>query len=108
MHHAERLIQRILFLEGPPVVSKLKAIRIGKNVEEIIGTDQDSEQGAVEAYNSAISLWVELNVQATADLLTTILKMEEGHVDRAEKQRAQIKQMGVQNYLANRVPGNSE
>jgi len=108
MHHAEWLIQRILFLEGTPVVSKLKAIRIGKNAEEIIGTDQSAEQEAVAAYNSAISMSGELNDQATADLLTTILKMEEGHVDWAEKQRAQIKQMGLQNYLVNQVSGDSE
>lgn len=103
MHHAEWLIQRILFLEGTPVVSKLKAIHIGKNVEEIIGEDQTAEQEAVAAYNSAINLSGELKDQSTADLLTTILKMEEGHVDWAEKQRAQIKDMGVQNYLVNQV-----
>ncbi len=108
MHHAEWLIQRILFLEGSPVVSKLKAIRIGKNAEEIIGTDQTAEEEAVAAYNSAIGLSGELNDQATADLLTTILKMEEGHFDWAEKQRVQIRQMGVQNYLVNQVSGDSE
>lgn len=108
MHHAEWLIQRILFLEGAPVVSKLKAIRIGKNAEEIIGTDQSAEQDAVAAYNSAIGLSGGVNDQATADLLTTILKMEEGHFDWAEKQRAQIKHMGVQNYLANQVSGEPE
>ncbi len=103
MHHAEWLIQRILFLEGSPVVSRLKAIRIGKNVEEIIGTDQSAEQEAVAAYNAAIGLSGELNDQATADLLTTILKMEEGHVSWAEQQRAQIQHMGVQNYLVNQA-----
>ena len=108
MHHAEWLIQRILFLEGIPVVSKLKTIRIGKNVEEIIGTDQSAEQEAVVAYNSAIGLAGESNDQSAADLLTTILKMEEGHVDWAEKQRAQIKHMGLQNYLVNQASDNPE
>ncbi len=108
MHHAEWLIQRILFLEGSPVVSKLKAIRIGKNAEEIIGTDQNAEQEAISAYNSAIGLSGELNDQATADLLTTILKMEEGHVSWANKQRVQITDMGLQTYLVNQASGDPE
>jgi bacterioferritin len=105
MHHAEWLIQRILFLEGAPVVSKLNPIRIGKDVPAIIGTDQDDELGAVRSYNAAISLARAAEDQATVDLLTKILKMEEGHEDWAEAQRDQIAQMGLQNYLANQVEG---
>ncbi len=100
MHHAEWLIRRILFLEGTPVVSQLKSMTIGKTVPEIIGNDQDAEQAAVRAYNSAIKLAHDVDDQATADLLTEILKMEEGHVDWAEQQRVQIEQMGLQNYLS--------
>ncbi len=100
MHHAEWLIRRILFLEGTPVVSKLNPMKIGTSVLEIIGNDQEAEQGAINAYNSGITLAHEVEDQATADLLTEILKMEEGHVDWAEVQRAQIDQMGIQNYLA--------
>ncbi len=103
MHHAEWLIQRILFLEGMPVVSKLRPMTIGANVEEIIVGDQEAEQGAVKAYNAGIALASEVADEATADLLMMILKMEEGHIDWAEKQRAQIKQMGVQIYLANQT-----
>lgn len=99
MHHAEWLIRRILFLEGTPSVSKLNPMKIGSNVPEIIGNDQEAEQGAIRAYNSAIALAHEVEDQATADLLIEILKMEEGHVDWAEAQRAQIEQMGLQNYL---------
>jgi bacterioferritin len=105
MHHAEWLIQRILFLEGMPVVSNLRPMTIGSNVEEIIIGDQEAEQGAVKAYNAGIALASEVGDEATGDLLMTILKMEEGHVDWAEKQRAQIKQMGVQNYLSNQAGG---
>ena len=105
MHHAEWLIQRILFLEGTPVVSNLRPMTIGANVEEIIVGDQEAEQGAVKAYNAGIALASEVGDEATGDLLVTILKMEEGHVDWAEKQRAQIKQMGVQNYLSNQAGG---
>jgi len=105
MHHAEWLIQRILFLEGTPVVSKLNPMKIGKSVLEIVSNDQEAEVGAVQAYNSAIKLSREVADQSTADLLTEILKMEEGHVDWAEMQRSQIEQMGLENYLANQSEG---
>ena len=100
MHHAEWLIQRIIFLEGMPVVSKLNPMQLGQTVPEIIGNDQEAEVGAVRAYNAGIRLAHEVDDQATTDLLTTILKMEEGHVNWAEEQRAQIEQMGLENYLA--------
>ncbi|HEX9679813.1 MAG TPA: bacterioferritin [Anaerolineales bacterium] len=100
MHHAEWLIQRIIFLEGMPVVSKLNPMQLGKTVPEIIGNDQEAEVAAVRAYNGGIRLAHEVDDQATTDLLTTILKMEEGHVNWAEEQRAQIEQMGLENYLA--------
>jgi bacterioferritin len=105
MHHAEWLIQRVIFLEGAPVVSKLNPILIGQTVMDMIGHDQEAELAAVRAYNAAIRLAHEVNDQATADLLTTILKMEEGHSDWAEKQRAQIEQMGLENYLVNQTQG---
>jgi bacterioferritin len=105
MHHAEWLIQRILFLEGAPTVSQLNPIKIGRDVIEIVRGDQDAELGAVRAYNDGIRLAHEVDDHATADLLTKILKMEEGHVDWAEKQRAQIEQMGLENYLTNQTEG---
>jgi bacterioferritin len=103
MHHAEWLIQRIIFLEGTPVVSKLNPMQIGTSVLEMVTNDQAAEQGAVRAYNAGIRLASEVGDEATADLLTKILAMEEGHVDWAEKQRAQIEQMGLQNYLSNQA-----
>ncbi len=103
MHHAEWLIQRIIFLEGAPVVSKLNPIRIGKDVPAIIGTDQEDEQGAIASYNAAIKLGHAVDDQGTVDLLTKILVMEEGHEDWAEAQRDQIAQMGLENYLANQA-----
>jgi len=105
MHHAEWLIQRIIFLEGAPIVSKLNPIRIGKDVPTIIGTDQEDELGAIKAYNAGIRLAREAEDQGTAELLIKILKMEEGHVDWAEAQRDQIAQMGLANYLANQSEG---
>ncbi len=103
MHHAEWLIQRILFLEGVPVVSKLNDMKIGKSVLEMLTNDQDAEAGAIRAYNAGIGLATEVGDESTGDLLTTILKMEEGHHDWAQKQRTQIQQMGLENYLSNQA-----
>ena len=100
MQHTEWLIQRLLFLEGEPDVTKLNPIQIGKDVPAIIGNDREAELAAVRAYNAAIRLAHEVDDQATAELLTTILKMEEAHVDWAEEQRDQIEQMGLENYLS--------
>jgi len=105
MHHAEWLIRRILFLDGMPVVSKLNPIKIGRTVPEIIGTDEEAELGAVRSYNEAIALAHQVADQASVDLLIKILNMEEGHVDWAESQRAQIEQMGLENYLSNQTAG---
>jgi bacterioferritin len=103
MHHAEWLIERIIFLEGAPTVSKLNAIKIGKTVPEMINNDDKDELDAVHAYNEAINLAREVDDEGSVDLLRKILKMEEGHVDWAEIQNAQIEQMGIQNYLVNQA-----
>ena len=103
MHHAEWHIQRILFLEGIPEVSKLRPMKIGKSVLEIVTNDQEAEGDAIRAYNEGIALARQVGDNATVDLLTKILKMEEGHVDWAEIQRSQIEQMGLENYLANQT-----
>lgn len=108
MHHAEWLIQRILFLDGVPVVSKLNPMKIGKSVLEMVSNDQEAEVAAVRSYNAAIRLGHEVQDQATADLLTKILTMEEGHVDWAEQQRTQIEQMGLENYLTNQTKGTAQ
>jgi bacterioferritin len=103
MHHAEWLIERIIFFEGAPTVSKLNPIKIGKTVSEMISYDHDDELKVVRDYNEAIELGREVKDQGSVDLLTKILKMEEGHVDWAEIQRAQIEQMGIENYLVNQT-----
>jgi bacterioferritin len=82
-------------------------MKIGKSVLDMVGNDQEAELAAVRAYNKAIVLAHEVADQATADLLTQILKMEEGHVDWAEIQRSQIEQMGLENYLAKQTQGAS-
>jgi bacterioferritin len=103
MHHAEWLIQRILFLEGSPTVSKLNRMTIGKSVKDMVLNDYDAEVMAVRSYNAAIKTAVESGDNGTRDLLTKILKDEEKHVDWAEVQRDQIDQMGLEIYLTNQV-----
>ena len=100
MKHAEKLISRILFLEGKPIVSRLLEIHIGQSVEEQLRNDLTLEAGAVKAYNSAILAAVELADNGTRELLDATLKDEESHVDWLEAQIDQIQQMGVQNYLS--------
>jgi len=103
MHHAEWLIERIIFLDSTPTVSKLNTIKIGKTVSEMISNDDKDELEAVRNYNDAIKLAHEVGDEGTVDLLTKILKMEEEHVDWAEIQRAQIDQFGLENYLSNQA-----
>ena len=105
MHHAEWLIERIIFLDGTPTVSKLNPIKIGKTVLEMVSNDQYAEITGLKAYNEAIKLAHEVADEGSVELLTKILKMEEGHVDWGEKQRTQIDQMGIENYLANQSEG---
>ncbi|MCX6168431.1 MAG: bacterioferritin [Ignavibacteriales bacterium] len=105
MHHAEWLIERIIFLDGTPTVSKLNPIKIGKTALEMVSNDQDAEIEGLKAYNEAIKLAHEVSDEGSVELLTKILKMEEGHVDWGEKQRTQIDQMGIENYLTNQAEG---
>jgi len=107
MFHAEWLIERIIFLYGAPTVSNLNPMKIGKTVLEMIKNDNGDELDAVHKYNAAVQLGREVDDQGSVDLLTKILKMEEGHVDWAEMQRAQIEQMGLENYLVNQTEGSA-
>ena len=103
MKHAEKLIGRILFLEGMPVVSQLKAIQIGQNVEEMHAKDLAAELDAVQVYNEAIRLAVEVGDNGTRELLDSILEDEEEHLDWLEAQLDQIKQMGLPIYLVEQL-----
>ena len=103
MRHAEKLIGRIIFLEGKPTVSQLNKISIGAQVEAQHRNDLVAELGAVKAYNAGIQLAVDVGDNGTRELLESILKDEEEHVDWLETQLDQIEQMGVQNYLVEQV-----
>ena len=103
MKHAERLIDRILFLEGKPVVSVLDNIMIGSEIVKQHQNDHISEEDAIHKYNIGIELAVEVNDNGTRDLMQSLLKDEESHIDVIEAQLEQINQMGIQNYLAEQL-----
>jgi bacterioferritin len=103
MKHAEKLIERILFLEGIPAVGILNKIVIGKNIEEQFRNDRDAEEEAIGAYNEVISLAVENFDNGTAELLRGILADEENHLDWLETQLEQINQVELQNYLLEQI-----
>ncbi len=99
MKHTETHIARILFLEGRPIVSKLKNIHIGEDVPKMYENDRMSEQEAIEKYNAAIKLCVEVGDNGTKEMLDAILQDEEDHIDYIEGELDKISQMGLAVYL---------
>lgn len=108
MIHAEKLIGRILFLEGTPTVTVLNRIHIGANIQEQLANDHQAEVGAIEAYNNAIVLAAKVKDYATEALLKEILKDEDSHLDEIESLQSQIEQMSVQIFLTTQVAGKEE
>ena len=103
MRHAEKLIGRILFLEGVPIVSELNKIHIGAEVEAQCKNDWNAEEGAIKAYNKAIRVAADVGDNGSRDFLTSILTDEEDHIDWIETQIEQIAQLGVENYLVEQM-----
>ncbi len=103
MKHVEKLIARILFLDGMPIVSNLNKVKIGALVENQLKNDLVAEENTAKIYNEGIHLAVKLNDNGTRDLLEANLLDEERHIDWIEAQLSQIKQMGIQNYLADQT-----
>ncbi len=100
MKHAEKLIERILFLEGIPIVTKPMVVHIGDQVPKQLSNDLELETGAVKEYNAAIKLAGEVSDFATREILEKILKDEDGHVDHIEERLDQISHMGLQIFLS--------
>jgi bacterioferritin len=103
MIHAEKIIERILFLEGRPIVSNLNKIFIGSEVPKMHEYDHGAEEMAIRGYNETIRLAADLGDNNTKVLIEPILKEEEEHIDWIEAQQDQISQMGVQNYLEGQI-----
>ncbi len=103
MKHAEKLIGRILFLEGIPIVSNLRKIYIGSDIPKQLENDHAAEEGAIKAYNEAIKLAGEVNDFATREILEHILNDEDQHIDEIEELRDQISHMTLQIFLTTQV-----
>jgi bacterioferritin len=100
MHHAEKLIARIIFLEGTPMVSRLNQVHIGADIPQQLQQDLEAEMQTNRMYNEAIQLADEAHDAATRDLLESILKDEDAHVDWLEEQLDQVAQLGLPLYLS--------
>ncbi|HAM33432.1 MAG TPA: bacterioferritin [Deltaproteobacteria bacterium] len=103
MKHAEKLIGRVLFLEGTPTVSVLRKISIGGAVPEQLGSDHALEMGAVKAYNDAIRLAGDVGDFATREILEHILQNEDTHIDDIEALQDQIGHMTLPIFLTTQV-----
>lgn len=103
MKHAERLMSRILFLEGEPDVQSLPKIHIGKEVESQLTIGLKDETAAVASYNAAVAVCTKAGDNVSAELLRGNLQDEERHADYLDTQLTLIKQMSLANYLAQSV-----
>jgi bacterioferritin len=103
MKHAEMLIDRILFLEGAPNLSRLNAIRVGSNVKEQLESDLALEMGAVTSYKAAVDQAIGAKDGATRELLERILVDSEEHVNWLESQLHVLNEVGLDNYLADQI-----
>ena len=98
MHHADRLIQRIIFLEGHPNLQKLDPLRIGQNLRETLEADLAAEHEARTLYLEARKYCSEINDQVSKSLFDDLIEDEERHIDFLETQLSLMGEIGVQNY----------
>lgn len=105
MKHAEKLIARILFLEGLPIVTKLNSVNIGADVAKQLESDHNAELGAIKEYNDAIKLAGDVSDFATREILEHILDDEDRHIDGIEELQDQIKHMSIQIFLSTQIGG---
>jgi len=99
MKHADKLAERILFLDGLPNFQHLGRLRIGENVEELLKADLALEEEAIPLLRDAIAHCESVRDYVSRDLFAHILDNEEHHVDMLETQFEMIRQMGLQNYI---------
>src|SRR5919106_6173694 len=99
MKHADKLAERILFLDGLPNFQMLGRLRIGENVEEILRADMELELEALTQLRGAIAHCESVHDYVSRDLFSEILENEEEHVDTLEQQFEMIARMGIQNYV---------
>lgn len=108
MKHADKLIDRILFLEGVPEIARYDVIRVGDDVKQQFENDLALETSGVKAYNELVNLAIQLKDNGTHALALEILTDSEEHVDWLETQLDLINRIGLQNYLAQHMLGDDE
>jgi len=107
MKHADRLIERILFLEGLPNLQQLNKLRIGENPKEMIECDLKLELEAVPLLKEAVAYCESAADYVSRELFESILESEEEHIDWLETQLGLITQVGIQNYLQSQMDESS-
>ena len=108
IEHAEKLIDRILFLEGVPEIARYDVIRVGTDVKEQFENDLKLELSGVQHYNQTIDLCTRLLDNGTREILQVILADSEEHVDWLEQQLHLINAVGLQNYLTEQISSEEE
>jgi len=108
MKHADKLIERILFLEGLPNLQRLGKVNVGQTVAEQLRLDLEVEREAIKRLNDGIEVARSLGDNGSRDLLEDILKGEEEHLNWIEAQLSLITQMGEANYLAQQIKKDGE
>jgi bacterioferritin len=108
MKHADKLIERILFLEGVPEIARYDVIRVGTNVKEQFENDLKLEMGGVKTYNELVDLCIRQKDNGTHALALEILTDSEEHVDWLETQLGLIDTVGLERYLAEQMAGEEE
>jgi bacterioferritin len=98
MEHADKLIDRIIFLEGHPNLQTLDPLRIGENVRETLTCDLDAEMEAVALYSEARKYCAEAGDYASMHLFEELIIDEQGHIDFLETQIGLLDEIGAQNY----------
>jgi bacterioferritin len=103
MHHAEHLIERIIFLDGTPAVDIPLTPNIGANVEQQLAIDYASEADAIREYNDAVKICSDAGDNGSKDLFEQMIQDEERHADFLESQLNAVKQMGIGPYLSQQL-----
>ncbi|HVL07174.1 MAG TPA: bacterioferritin [Acidimicrobiales bacterium] len=105
MGDAEKLIDRILYLDGVPNLQRLGSVRVGESVPEKLRLALQVEMEAIERLNRGIALCTEVGDHGSREVAETILAGEEEHADWLETQLELIRQIGEANYLAQQIGG---
>jgi len=103
MHHADKLIERILFLEGLPNMQTLEKLRIGKNVPECLKGDLKLELEGRDLYVEAVSYCESVKDYVSREILDRIQEDTEEHIDYLETQLGLVETLGLQNYMQSAV-----